>query len=501
MSTNDTVTAAGQRRQRGHARTRPSSPRRSPSVCADLARQLLADAEGAEPRHRRSRSSTPPPRTTPSRSAASVARNNLFKTAIFGNDPNWGRVLARVGTTRRGLRPRRRRRVLQRRHGVPRAARLGEDRALVDLEPPRGHRRPSTSRPATRAATDPDQRPHARLRPRELGVLLMSDRRHPTAAPTTSRPTPRPRTLIEALPWLKQYARQDRRREVRRQRDDRRRRSSRPSPRTSSFLRCARRQPRRRARRRPADLADAQPARHRQSEFQGGFRVTTPEAMDVVRMVLVGQVGRELVGLINAHGPLAVGMSGEDAGLFTADADGTVVDGDEVDLGLVGDVVEVNPQPVLDLIAAGRIPVVSTRRARRATAWCTTSTPTPPPPRWRSRSAPRSWSCSPTSRASTPTGRTRRARRARSRPPSCADAAAEPRVGHGPEDGGLPARRRRRRPAGDRHRRPRAARGAARDLHRRGRRHEVLPDGTTSAHARRSRSTVMTLAGALRGAA
>ena len=53
-------------------------------------------------------------------------------------------------------------------------------------------------------------------------------------------------------------------------------------------------------------------------EFKGGLRVTTPETMDVVRMVLVGQVGRELVGLINAHGPLAVGMSGEDAGLFTA---------------------------------------------------------------------------------------------------------------------------------------------------------------------------------------
>ena len=54
------------------------------------------------------------------------------------------------------------------------------------------------------------------------------------------------------------------------------------------------------------------------SEFRGGLRVTTPEAMDVVRMVLVGQVGRELVGLINEHGPFAVGLSGEDAGLFTA---------------------------------------------------------------------------------------------------------------------------------------------------------------------------------------
>ena len=56
-----------------------------------------------------------------------------------------------------------------------------------------------------------------------------------------------------------------------------------------------------------------------ESEFRGGLRVTTPEAMDVVRMVLVGQVGRELVGLINEHGPFAVGLSGEDARLFTAE--------------------------------------------------------------------------------------------------------------------------------------------------------------------------------------
>ncbi|WP_141013381.1 acetylglutamate kinase [Nocardioides sambongensis] len=96
-----------------------------------------------------------------------------------------------------------------------------------------------------------------------------------------------------------------------------------------------------------------------ESEFRGGLRVTTPEAMDVVRMVLVGQVQRELVGLINEHGPLAVGQSGEDAGLFTAEATGTVVDGEEVDLGLVGEVSEVRPEAVLDLIEAGRIPVVS----------------------------------------------------------------------------------------------------------------------------------------------
>ena len=96
-----------------------------------------------------------------------------------------------------------------------------------------------------------------------------------------------------------------------------------------------------------------------ESEFRGGLRVTTPEAMDVVRMVLVGQVQRELVGLINEHGPLAVGCSGEDAGLFTAEPASTIVDGEEVDLGQVGEVVSVRPSSVLDLIEAGRIPVVS----------------------------------------------------------------------------------------------------------------------------------------------
>jgi len=96
------------------------------------------------------------------------------------------------------------------------------------------------------------------------------------------------------------------------------------------------------------------------SEFRGGLRVTTPEAMDVVRMVLVGQVGRELVGLINQAGARAVGLSGEDAGMFTARRRGAVVDGAEVDVGLVGDVVDVDPAAVLDLIEAGRVPVVST---------------------------------------------------------------------------------------------------------------------------------------------
>jgi acetylglutamate kinase len=97
-----------------------------------------------------------------------------------------------------------------------------------------------------------------------------------------------------------------------------------------------------------------------ESEFKGGFRVTTPEAMDVVRMVLTGQVSRELVGLINAHGPHAVALSGEDAGLLRAERRHATVDGEAVDVGLVGDVVAVNPAAIEDLIQAGRIPVVST---------------------------------------------------------------------------------------------------------------------------------------------
>ncbi|MDN5857574.1 MAG: acetylglutamate kinase [Pseudonocardia sp.] len=94
-------------------------------------------------------------------------------------------------------------------------------------------------------------------------------------------------------------------------------------------------------------------------EFRGGLRVTTPETIDIVRMVLVGQVGRELVGLVNQHGPYAVGLSGEDAGLFVAERRTALVGGEPVDIGLVGDVVQVNPDAVLDIVAAGRIPVVA----------------------------------------------------------------------------------------------------------------------------------------------
>jgi acetylglutamate kinase len=100
------------------------------------------------------------------------------------------------------------------------------------------------------------------------------------------------------------------------------------------------------------------------SEFRGGLRVTTPEAIEVVREVLTLQVGREIVALLNEQvpagsQPFAQPLSGETNGLFSAQRRGTVVDGEPVDLGLVGDVVEVNSATVLALIKAGQIPVVS----------------------------------------------------------------------------------------------------------------------------------------------
>jgi acetylglutamate kinase len=96
-----------------------------------------------------------------------------------------------------------------------------------------------------------------------------------------------------------------------------------------------------------------------QPEFRGGHRVTTPQTMDVVRMVLTGQVQRDVVGLVNTHGPFAVGMSGEDAHLFTAERRDVLVDGVPTDIGLIGDVVQVEPDFVVGLLDDGLVPIVS----------------------------------------------------------------------------------------------------------------------------------------------
>ncbi len=89
------------------------------------------------------------------------------------------------------------------------------------------------------------------------------------------------------------------------------------------------------------------------SEFRDGLRVTDAATLDVARMVLVGKVGRDIVGTINRHGPLAVGLSGEDAGLIGASPRDPA-------LGFVGDVVSVNPAIVERLLAEDLIPVIST---------------------------------------------------------------------------------------------------------------------------------------------
>ena len=175
-------------------------------------------------------------------------------------------------------------------------------------------------------------------------------------------------------------------------------------------------------------------------------------------MVLVGQVNSDVVSLLNAHGPFAVGLSGEDAQLFTAERRDAVVDGEPVDLGQVGEVVDVQPQIVHALLDEAQGAGRRDRRPRPRRRSSTTSTPTPPPPRSPSPSAPRSSSCSPTSRGCTPTGRARRPPRAarghqRDRRRRARRAAAVAVQRHGPEDGGLPAGRAGRRPARARPRR------------------------------------------------
>jgi acetylglutamate kinase len=96
-----------------------------------------------------------------------------------------------------------------------------------------------------------------------------------------------------------------------------------------------------------------------ETTFTAGLRVTTPETMDVVRMVLTGKVNKDIVRLINRDGPFAVGLSGEDANLFTARRKAAIVDGEPVDIGLVGEIQATDPGALRALIADRRIPVVS----------------------------------------------------------------------------------------------------------------------------------------------
>ena len=313
-------------------------------VCDDLCAQLQADAEGVTKRIVVAVSGAASEDDALT-AARVVARDSLVKTALFGSDANWGRVLAAVGMAPVTLDAER---ITVSFNGFPvcidsvgapgaREVDLsGEDIAVtVDLGV------------GTSSADDPHHRPVPRLRRRELGLQLMS--------PTTSD---KAQVLAGALPWLK--ALHDKIVVVKyggnAMTDDTlkvafaadmvflRNCGIHPvvvhggGPQISAMLK---------------KLGIA-------GDFKGGFRVTTPEVLDVARMVLFGQVGRELVNLINAHGPYAVGITGEDAQLFTAVRRTVLVEGIATDIGLVGDVARVNTDAVLDLIDTGRIPVVST---------------------------------------------------------------------------------------------------------------------------------------------
>ena len=105
--------------------------------------------------------------------------------------------------------------------------------------------------------------------------------------------------------------------------------------------------------------ASSWPGLGKETEFRDGLRVTDAETLDIARMVLVGKVNRDIVSAINVHGPLAVGMSGEDANLITAAQS-------HVDLGFVGNVAVVDPTMLQRLVAEGIIPVVATIGADEA---------------------------------------------------------------------------------------------------------------------------------------
>ena len=217
------------------------------------------------------------------------------------------------------------------------------------------------------------------------------------------------------------------------------------------------------------------------SEFRGGLRVTTPEAMDVVRMVLTGQVNPDVVNLINDHGavrgrPVRRGRRHADRRAAAAPSSTAK----QVDIGQVGDVVAVDPSTVQALLDAGRIPVIATVargldglsynvNADTAAAAVAVALERREADRaHRRRGALRRLAGQQRGHQPDPGRRAQRA-------------AAGPGRRHDPEDGGVPAGGRGRRAARARPRRPGAALAAARSVHHRGHRH----DGA----ARRRRST------------
>ena len=203
MSTNDTVILMSS----GASGVRPAAADFQAALnetCHDLALQLMADAEGAahtiaiEVQHAASEDDAV-------EVGRAIARSNLFKCAVFGQDPNWGRVLAAIGTTAADFEPDR---IDVAFNGVQvcRDGGIGDPRELVDLSGREVHRR---GRPAQRPSLRHhlDQRSHLRLRQRERGVLDMNSQ--PQAQQSEARPlslVEKASILTETLPWLETYA-------------------------------------------------------------------------------------------------------------------------------------------------------------------------------------------------------------------------------------------------------------------------------------------------------
>ena len=312
-------------------------------VCDDLCAQLQADAEGVTKRItiRVTGALTEDDAVT---AARVIARDSLVKTALFGSDPNWGRVLAAVGMAPVELNPDR--------------ITVSFNGSAVCID---GVGAPG-AREVDLSATDIDVAvdlglgtAQAAIRTTDLSHAYVEENSAYFVMIATDI---KAKVLAEALPWLTQLhgkivvvkyggnamTSDTLRREFAADMAFLRNCGIHPvvvhggGPQISAMLKR---------------LGIA-------GDFKGGFRVTTPEVLDVARMVLFGQVGRELVNLINVHGPYAVGVTGEDANLFTAVRRSVSVDGVDTDIGLVGNIEQVNPAVVRDLIAANRIPVVST---------------------------------------------------------------------------------------------------------------------------------------------
>ena len=124
----------------------------------------------------------------------------------------------------------------------------------------------------------------------------------------------------------------------------------------------------------------------KQSRFVDGLRYTDEETMDIVQQILCGKVSKDLVSLIDAYGGKAMGLCGMDGRMLEA----VKKTGDGFDYGFVGDITSVNCQPILDVLAAGYIPVISSVAGADG-ASATISTPIPLRPRWLPVWARKSW--------------------------------------------------------------------------------------------------------------